>query len=252
MQLHCKQLGHTEPLVLLHGLFGSGDNWLGVAPKFAERFRVFMPDLRNHGLSPHCKEMDYPLMAADVAELLAAAGAARASLVGHSMGGKTAMQMALDFPQCVDKLVVVDIAPRASPRTHDDIFRALDALDLAAFKTRQQIEDAFAAEIPSLNLRRFLLKSAARDDGGKFSWKMDLRSLAENYDKLCSAVGEGGTYAGPALFLRGGLSKFVCEEDETEIRRQFPAADIETIASAGHWVHADAPEEFVQRTLAFL
>ncbi len=125
MQLHCKQIGRGEPLVLLHGLFGAGDNWSGVAPRLAERFRVFMPDSRNHGQSPHCAEMDYPLMAADVNELFATAGLERAYLVGHSMGGKTAMQFAFDFSQLVHKLVVVDIAPRANPGSHDDIFRAL-------------------------------------------------------------------------------------------------------------------------------
>ncbi len=243
--------------MLLHGLFGSGDNWSGVAPRLAERFRVFMPDLRNHGRSPHCQEMDYPLMAADVAELLAAAGATRvgeerASLVGHSMGGKTAIQFALDFPHHVDKLVVVDIAPRGYPRSHDNILDALLALNLADFKTRQQIEEALAAGIPSLGLRRFLLKNAARDDGGKFFWKMNLRGLAENYDKLCRGVGEGRTFAGPTIFIRGGRSNYITAADEPEIHRQFPAAEIETIAAASHWVHADAPDKFTRLVMAFL
>jgi pimeloyl-ACP methyl ester carboxylesterase len=239
-------------LVLLHGLFGGGDNWSGIAPKLAERFRVLMPDLRNHGLSPHSDMIDYPQMAADVAELLASAGAGRASIVGHSMGGKTAMQLALDSPQVVSKLVVVDIAPRAYLPGHDNILDALLALNLPDFASRQQIEDALATEIPSLPLRRFLLKSVARDSNGKFFWKMNLRGLAKNYDKLCCAVGEGRTFAGPTLFIRGGSSDYIRAADEAEIYRQFPAARIETITSAGHWVHADAPEEFARLVLEFL
>jgi esterase len=174
------------------------------------------------------------------------------SVGGHSMGGKTAMQLALDSPQCVKKLVVVDMAPRAYPPGHDKILDALLALNLPDFVSRQQIEDALAAEIPSLRLRRFLLKSVARDDGGKFFWKMNLRGLAENYDQLCGAVGEGREFAGPTLFIRGGSSDYVRAADEAGIHRQFPAARIETIASAGHWVHADAPEEFARLLLAFL
>ena len=206
MQLHFKQLGHGEPLVLLHGLFGQSDNWFGVAPKLAEKFRVFALDLRNHGHSPHHPEMDYPLMAADVEKIFASQKIENAHVIGHSMGGKVAMQFALDFPARVKKLVVVDMAPRAYQRVHDKIFAALLALDLATFQTRQQIEDALAPEISSLNLRRFLLKNLGRDEHGKFFWKMNLRGVAE----------------------------------------------IQTIASANHWVHADAPEEFVRLVLDFL
>src|SRR5579871_3284223 len=132
MRLHFKQFGGGEPLVLLHGLFGAADNWFSVAPKLAERFRVIVPDLRNHGQSPHLAEMDYPLMAADVEELLDACGVASARVIGHSMGGKTAMQLALDSPNRVQKLVVVDIAPRAYAPAHDNILGALLSLDLSA------------------------------------------------------------------------------------------------------------------------
>jgi pimeloyl-ACP methyl ester carboxylesterase len=250
--LHFKQLGQGEPLVLLHGLFGSGDNWFGVAPKLAEKFHVFAPDLRNHGHSPHRAEMDYPLMAADVDKFFAAQKIASAHVIGHSMGGKVAMQFALDFPARVKKLVVVDMAPRAYERTHDKIFAALLALDLASFQTRQQIEDALAPEIPSLNLRRFLLKNLGRDDHGKFVWKMNLRGVAENYSRLGEVLSAQNHFDKQALFIRGGKSDYISAADESEIRRRFPAARIQTIAAANHWVHADAPEEFVQRVLDFL
>ncbi len=252
MQLHFKQLGHGEPLVLLHGLFGSGDNWFGVAPKLAEKFHVFAPDLRNHGHSPHHAEMDYPLMAADVEKFFAAQEIVSAHVIGHSMGGKVAMQFALDFPARVKKLVVVDMAPRAYARTHDKIFAALLALDLKSFQTRSQIEEALAREIPSLNLRRFLLKNLGRDKYGKFIWKMNLRGVAENYSRLGEVLGADSPFAEPVLFIRGAKSDYIGAADELEIKRLFPAGEIQTIAAANHWVHADAPEKFVRLVLDFL
>jgi esterase len=250
--LHFKQLGHGEPLVLLHGLFGSGDNWFGVASKLAEKFHVFAPDLRNHGHSPHHAEMDYPLMAADVEKFFAAQKIESAHVVGHSMGGKVAMQFALDFPARVKKLVVVDMAPRAYTRTHDKIFAALLALDLAALQTRTEIENALAPEIPSLNLRRFLLKNLGRDEHGKLIWRMNLRGVAENYSRLGEVLAPQNFFTNPALFIRGGKSDYITEADELEIHRRFTAAQIQNIALANHWVHADAPEEFLKLVLNFL
>ena len=252
MQLHFRELGQGEPLVLLHGLFGSADNWFGVAPGLAEKFHVFALDLRNHGRSPHHPEMDYPLMAADVDQFFAAQKIGCAPVVGHSMGGKVAMRFALDFSARVKKLVVVDMAPRAYPRVHDPIFAALLALDLPQFQSRQQIEEALAPEIPSLNLRRFLLKNLGRDPQGQFIWKMNLRGVAENYSRLGEVLKTGRQFAGPALFIRGGKSDYISTADELDIRRLFPAAEIQSIPTAAHWVHADAPEEFLTRLLDFL
>jgi esterase len=251
VHLHSQQLGQGEPLVVLHGLFGSGANWLGVAAQLAESFHVFLLDLRNHGQSPHAAEIDYPLMAGDVREFMAGERLDAAMLLGHSMGGKVAMRVALDEPAMVKKLVVADIAPRAYARAHDPIFAALLALDPRAFEGRRHIEEALERQIPSPAMRRFLLKNLGRDEGGRFFWKMDLRGLYENYDRLCQAVPGAAPFAGPALFLRGGKSNYITAADETDIRRLFPAARIETIASAGHWVHTDAPDEFVRLVLCF-
>lgn len=252
MQLHFKQLGHGEPLVLLHGLFGSADNWFGVAPKLAEKFHVLIPDLRNHGHSPHHAEMDYPLMAADVENFFAAQKIESARVIGHSMGGKVAMQFALDFPARVKKLVVVDMAPRAYQRAHDHIFEALLELDLTMFQTRSQMEEALAPKISSLNLRRFLLKNLGRTDDGKFIWKMNLRGVAENYSRLGEVLSPQNHFDKPTLFIRGAKSDYINAADEIEILRRFPAAKIQTIATANHWVHADAPEEFLRLVLDFL
>jgi pimeloyl-ACP methyl ester carboxylesterase len=155
MQLHFKESGQGRAVILLHGLFGSSDNWHFIAQRLAEKFHVFAVDHRNHGLSPHSAEMNYPLMAGDVEQFFAARGLESASVVGHSMGGKTAMQFALQFPQRVEKLVIADMAPREYAPAHDKIFAALLALDLPQFQTRQQIEEALAGAIPSLVLRRF-------------------------------------------------------------------------------------------------
>ena len=252
MLLHFQPLGRGEPLVLLHGLFGSSDNWLGVAPTLAEKFHVLIPDLRNHGRSPHRAAMDYPLMAADVDRFFAAQGLESAQVIGHSMGGKVAMQFALDFPACVKKLVVVDMAPRAYAPAHAAMLAALLALDLSRFPSRLQLEAALAPEIPSLSLRRFLLKNLGRDASGRFVWKMNLRGVAENYSRLGAALNSRTAFARPALFLRGGRSDYLTAADEVEIRRLFPAAQIKTIPAASHWVHADAPQEFSRLVLDFI
>ena len=242
---------------MLHGLFGSLDNWLGVAPALAETFTLFLVDLRNHGLSPHDPRMDYSIMAEDVAEFFDQRGLDSASVVGHSMGGKAAMQFALDFPARVEKLVVVDITPRASPLDHETIFRALLALDLREFQSRRQMEDALAPDIPDLVVRRFLLKnlksgpSAARASS-HFEWRIPLDILSKNYPNICKAIPARAPFTGPALFLRGEKSHYVPENSLSEIRQLFSRAKIETVSGAGHWVHADGRAEFLQRTLRFL
>lgn len=264
MRLHSRELGQGRPFVLLHGLFGSSDNWMGVAPKFAQHFRVFLVDLRNHGLSPHSDEMTWAAMAGDLAEFFDAHGIERANLLGHSLGGKVAMQFALSFPVRVGKLVVVDMAPRANPPEHDRIFEALLALDLQRYHSRREMEEVLAPSIPDLTLRRFLLKNLKSfappthgkggNDGGSrsFDWKINLRGLFHNYPRLLEAVRIEEPYPKPVLFLRGGKSHYVLDSDAPLIHRFFPQAKIETIARANHWVHADAPEEFVARVLEFL
>jgi esterase len=239
-------------VVLLHGLFGSSENWHSIAMRLAATFHVFALDHRNHGQSPHSAEMDYPVMAADVDRFFASRGVASARVIGHSMGGKTAMQLALHFPQRVQKLVVADMAPRAYAPAHDKIFAALLALDLPSFQTRAQIEEALAPEIPNPVLRRFLLKNLGRAPAGGFCWKINLRDIAENYWRLREPVAGEAPFAGPVLFIRGGKSKYVQPEDEPLIREWFPAATLQTIQEAGHWVHADQPEEFLQLLLDFL
>lgn len=265
MDLHFKHMGdmHTgaPPLLMLHGLFGSSDNWLGVAPKLALTRPVFLVDLRNHGLSPHRDEMNYSLMAADIAEFLEARKLPRANVLGHSLGGKVAMQFALATPERVEKLIVVDMTPRACPPDHIPIFKALLALDLKQFESRRQIEDALAPEIPGLTLRRFLLKNLAHEPHGNqgaraFRWKIPLHAILANYPRLCEAIDPDEknrhSFEGPALFLRGGQSPYVTDSDLPAIHKLFPQALLETVPAARHWVHADAPDEFVRHVSDFL
>jgi esterase len=252
MQLHFKESGKGRAVVLLHGLFGSSDNWYSIAKRLEAEFNVFAPDQRNHGQSPHSAEMDYPLMAGDVERFIVARGLESALVIGHSMGGKTAMQLALHFPHRVEKLVVADMAPRAYAPAHDKILAALLALDLPQFQDRVQIEEALTPDIPNPVLRRFLLKNLGRNAAGEFCWKINLRDIAENYWRLREPVAGDAPFTKPALFIRGGKSKYIQPEDEPLIREWFPASKIETIAEAGHWIHADAPEEFLRLVLAFL
>jgi len=252
MQLHFQELGGGPPLVVLHGMFGSAENWRPVAARLADRFHVFAVDQRNHGQSPHDPDMSYALMAADLNEFMAAHGLTRAHVMGHSMGGKTAMQFALNFPGRVEKLIVADMAPRLYAREYDSVMAALRALDLPALATRQQAEDALAPAIPNLGLRRFLLKNLGRDAQGGLVWKINLAGIADNYGNLVQPLSAPAPFAGPVLFLRGGESNYVRAEDEPRICELFPAAEISTLAGAGHWLHAEQPDEFARRVAAFL
>ena len=252
MRLYFKESGKGRAVILLHGLFGSADNWHHIALRLAENFQVFALDQRNHGQSPHAAEMNYPLMAADVNEFMAAQGLETACVIGHSMGGKTAMQLALQFPGRVEKLIVADMAPRAYAPTHDRILAALLALKLPDFTSRQQIEDALAPEIPGLVLRRFLLKNLGRDAENHFFWKINLQGIADNYPHLGEPLSASAPFAGPTLFIRGGDSDYIVDGDETLIHELFPQSEIRTIAGASHWLHADKPEEFLGLVMDFL
>jgi pimeloyl-ACP methyl ester carboxylesterase len=252
MQLNFQTYGTGFPLMVLHGLFGSLDNWQPISRKLGESLQVFAVDQRNHGRSPHNDEINYPVMAEDLREFMRARDISRAHVMGHSMGGKTAMQFAFLHPEMVEKLIVVDIAPKAYPPWNMPIIEALLALDLRSFSHRQEIEAALAPEIPSLALRQFLLKSLTRDESGAFVWRINLKALEQNYPQLNQRIGEGQTFTGPVLFIRGERSDYIEEADRALVESAFPQARIVTIAGAGHWVHAEATGEFVQVVGDFL
>lgn len=252
LALHYHSFGDGRPLIILHGLFGSSNNWRTLAEKLGERFRVFVVDQRNHGNSPHSEEFSFPAMAEDLRLFMEEHGLARASVLGHSMGGKTAMEFALRHPGMVEKLVVVDIAPHAYPPDHDEILDAMAELDLASYSSRASIEEALARRLPDVRVRQFILTNLKRFAGGRYAWKINLDVVRRKYGEITKAQTSDIPFRGPALFLRGELSRYVREEDLSDIRRLFPAAGLRTIAGAGHWVHADKPGDFLRLVIDFL
>ena len=254
MQLNHKTYGNTGPhLVILHGLFGNLDNWQTLARRWATDYTVVLVDLRNHGRSPHAEEMTYPLMAQDIAELLETLAIDRCHLLGHSVGGKAAMQAALSYPTLVEKLIVVDMAPRQYGRGHDDVFAALRALDPATISDRSEADAAMQPHMADAGVRQFLLKNLTRRDDAGFRWRMNLEVLDRDYEQLIAPIGTvGQIYPGPVLFVRGGKSDYVRDEDWPGVLEHFPQARLATVAGAGHWVHAERPGELEGLVRAFL
>jgi len=251
MELHFRHAGDGPPLVLLHGLFGSNENLGNVARELAGAFTVYGLDLRNHGRSPHGDRMDYATLAGDVADTLDANGLDSVSILGHSLGGKTAMELALSAPDRVERLIVADIAPVAYDRRHDEELEALHALDLAGIRSRGEADQALADDIPNPAIRQFLLKNLARGDNG-YRWRIPLDTIYSEYADIAAAPPSPGPFEGTTLFIRGGNSDYVSDDDEPVIRKRFPNARIETIPGANHWVHVDALDAFVRLVREFL
>lgn len=251
MQLASQAYGSSgAPLIVLHGLFGSRENWHPMCLRLAHRFRVFALDQRNHGASPHASPMDYPTMAEDVREFIALRGLGPAHLLGHSMGAKTAMQLALKHPELVLSIISVDMAPGEYVSRHQKLIDGLLSLNLETASSRHELEQELAAFVPDLATTRFLLKNAQRSSRG-FHWRMGLLEIAENYPHLRAAV-DGPPFLGPALFLRGEQSDYLLESDAASIHRLFPKAGMRTIPQAGHLVHIDNSDAFLNEVLDFL
>lgn len=252
MKFHEKSYGRSgPPLIILHGLFGSLDNWATLAKEFALSFRVFTFDARNHGRSPHSSVINYEVMAEDLRSFMASHHLDSAHLLGHSMGGKTVMQFALTYPEHAARIMVVDVAPRSYPGKHDTILDALCALQLERYRERKEADEALEPSIPSAATRQFLLKNLARNDDGSFRWKMNLSALKRHYPEIAGNITATGKFLKPAMFIKGGLSRYIVEDDRAAIRGMFPKAIITTIKKAGHWVHSDAPEEMKELVFRF-
>ncbi len=253
MTLFHQSYGEGYPLLILHGLLGASGNWHTLCRNvFSTHFAVHALDLRNHGRSPHHPSMTYAEMADDVLAFMDAQGLETAHILGHSMGGKVAMTLALSHPDRLGRLVVADIAPRAYPPHHTEILDALGRLDLNAPGSRAAIDTALARDIGSMPIRQFLLKNLSAEPDGSFSWKMNLDALVANYDTLSQAMESSGIFRGNALFIRGGASNYVTDADVSSLRRLFPSAEIVTLPGAGHWLHAEAPEAFAAAVMMFL
>ena len=252
MQLNHKIFGQGPPLIVLHGLFGTLDNWQTLAKRWADDYTVVLLDLRNHGRSPHVATHDYPGMAEDLKVFMEANWMYEAHILGHSMGGKTAMQFALHYPDMVNKLVVVDIAPKDYAGGHEEILNALNDLDLATITDRKDADDFLTSRIHSRGVRQFLLKNLTRTPAGAYEWKMNLPVLKEYYSAILGNVSGGEPFEAPTLFIRGEQSDYIGDDDLALIQTYFPHARLETLTGAGHWVHAEQPEALYQLVHTFL
>lgn len=248
MELFYRELGtEGRPLIILHGLFGTSDNWMTVAKQLASWYKIYLPDLRNHGFSPWSEEWNYDVMSRDLLDFVQKHQIVDPVVVGHSMGGKVAMLFACRYyPAKLSKLVVVDIAPRYYPPHHGNILDAFKSLDLKNIQSRKDAEDQLSAYIPAWDTRQFLLKNLHRDAQQKFEWKMNLEVIEKNIETVGEALAENLSFEGPTLFIRGGASDYIQDQDREQISYHFPQARLLTIKSAGHWVHAEKPAEMVE------
>jgi esterase len=255
-------MGQGEPLVILHGLYGSGDNWISIARELSVQHRVILVDQRNHGRSPHCDIMDYTSMANDLLELLNALKIEKVIVMGHSMGGKTAMVLSLAFPERVKKLIVVDISPFGQMALsknvleyHKLIVEGLTSMPIHTIKSRKEAEDHLAGYIKSSLVRQFLLKNIKRNSHSGFSWHLNIKAIGSNLENLMAGVfsnlsSEKVTI--PTLFVRGGLSDYLPSNLLNGIGVIFPNSQLVTISNAGHWVHAEQPQLFLTSVSTFL
>jgi len=255
MKLYYKNYSEADvgkPLLIMHGLFGSLGNWGWHSRALSRHFAVTGLDLRNHGASPHSDEMDYPSMAQDVLEFMDEHDIACSHLLGHSMGGKVAMQVALLAPERVDHLIVADIAPVNYDSEHEDIFKGLLALDLDVIGSRTEADGLLAQYEPDELVRQFLLTNLVRRPGGGFAWRINLAALQANYTLLRAAPVGDQVFEGPVLFIKGAQSNYILDAHREEILQRFPHADIKLILHAGHWLHAEKPQTFYRVVLDFL
>jgi len=253
MKLNFKKYGSGgTPLLILHGLLGSLENWHTIAQKLSDAGTVFTLDLRNHGRSPHSEVFTYEAMAADVLEFMDDQKIPSAVLLGHSMGGKVAMWAAGTHPERVEKLISADMGVKRYSGGHDEILDTLRWFPVNQIKSRKEADARMARQIDDLAIRQFLLKNLVRRPEGGFSWRVNLPVILKNYDNLLLSLPDSLRFEKPVLFIRGERSPYIREEDIPQIRRHFPLAEIFTIPGAGHWLHAEAPAEFVKAIKDFL
>ncbi len=250
MKLFFRESGQGEPLIILHGLFGSSDNWFTHAKTFATHFKVYLVDQRNHGQSPHSDEFDFKAMTLDLEEFLAEHQIENPVILGHSMGGKTAMNFAVKNPDKLSKLIVVDIVPKYYPIHHDAILEGLQSINLQTLTSRNEADQLLSEHVPEPDVRQFLLKNLSRTDNG-FEWKINLPGIDKSIENIGVDIQYPGTFDGPTLFVKGARSNYYKPGDEAVILQLFPQAKIESI-DTGHWVQAEKPQEFAQMVLQFL
>ncbi len=252
MRLYVREFGSGAPFVMLHGLFGNGENWRSIARRFSDSFRILLPDLRNHGDSPHAPSLELEEMANDVVETADNLGVERFALLGHSLGGKVAMTVALRHPDRVQALVVVDIAPRAYKASHEAIVDGMQAVLNQSVTSRKEAYAVLAEYVPHASVRGFLLKSLTRAPTGEYRWKLNLKAIQSHYRSMIQWPIRKAVYSGPTLFVAGEQSGYVSpDRDADVIRDLFPNAVLEVIPKTGHWLHFEQPDELVRRLDVF-
>lgn len=251
MKLFFKTMGEGKPLLILHGLFGSGDNWQTLARRYAEDFKVYLIDQRNHGHSPHDSEHSYQAMAEDLELLVEEEDLNDFHLLGHSMGGKTAMLFASENGYMIDKLVVADMAPKSYPVHHQQILKALTTADLEKLTSRSQVDAHLSEFIREAGVKQFLLKNLYWKEKGKLAWRFNVPVLNETIEKIVEETDQQISLA-DTLFIRGGKSDYIQDEDIPFLNHYFPNNQLATIPEAGHWLHAEAPETFFNITRTYL
>ena len=251
MELFYREYGQGEPMIILHGLFGSADNWMTQAKMLSQHFHVYTVDQRNHGLSPHSPDHDYLSMTEDLNGFFVQHKIKEAIVLGHSMGGKTAMNFAIQYPSKTKKLIVVDIMPKPYVVHHDKILRGLKALNLSSLSSRNQADAELANYVDEPEVRQFLLKNLSREQGGGFAWKLNLTAIDQNIEAMGSGLVVDGQYNGPSLFIIGDRSNYYSFGDEKLIKNYFPNFSLVEMPT-GHWVQAEKPAEFVGEVLKFL
>ena len=248
MQLHYESIGHGQPLILLHGLFGSADNWGRIAKHFAETHQVISVDLRNHGRSPHHDSQDYTDMANDLVELCDTLNLAPIHLLGHSLGGKVAMQFAAQHPERLNQLIVVDMVMREYPDEHMHLIDAMMAVDLAMMRSRAEVDKTLSRSINNVMVRQFLLMNLIKTEHG-LRWRINLPALKANYPTMIKAM--PAQYHQPSLFIRGERSDYVRDDDIAQIQTHFSKAQFASLPT-DHWVHTEQPQAFTELVTQFL
>lgn len=254
MKLAYREFGSGQPLIILHGLFGQSDNWNTLAKRFAESgFRVFTIDQRNHGLSPHSDVWSYQAMAEDLKEFIEDHQLVNPILLGHSMGGKTVMFFEMLFPGIANKIIVADIAPKVYEPHHDLVLKALNAVDFTEINTRKDAENIMSEYISDFGTKQFLLKNIywKEDESKQMAWRFNLPVICKEYNNVSVNIPDGISEA-DTLFVRGEKSNYVLDSDLQNIEKHFPNYKLTTIPNAGHWVHAEKPEEFFNSVLEFI
>lgn len=250
MKLFFRQSGSGPPLIILHGLFGSSDNWFTIAKTFARHFTVFLVDQRNHGLSPQTDEFTYTLLAEDLYHFINEHTLMKPAIIGHSMGGKAAMNFAVQHSTMVSKLIVVDIVPKSYPVHHDSILEGLKAIPLN-ISSRTEADRILSSFVPEVDVRQFLLKNLSRKNTGGFEWKINLEAIERNIEAMGDGMVFSGKHEGSSLFIRGEKSNYYSPGDEDLIRALFPSAEFVSL-NTGHWVQAENTEAFTQVVLKYL